>query len=100
MADAAADQSPRRHEQAVELRKEAYTMALYVAICLLATFAALPETDAHAHAIAIVWGITIGLAVAHWFAFRVSARMVGRHRARQEQPGRALTPALSRRPAW
>jgi hypothetical protein len=77
MADAAADQSPGRHEQAVELRKEAYRMALYVVICLLAAFAALPETDAHAHVMAIVWGITLGLAVAHWFAFRVSARMVG-----------------------
>jgi len=52
-------------------------MALYVAICLLAAFAALPETDVHAHVMAIIWGVTIGLAVAHWFAFRVSARMVG-----------------------
>jgi hypothetical protein len=52
-------------------------MALYVAICLLAAFAALPEAGAHTHVIAIIWGVTIGLAVAHWFAFRVSARMVG-----------------------
>ena len=52
-------------------------MALYVAICLLAAFAALPEASAHTHVIAIIWGVTIGLAVAHWFAFRVSARMVG-----------------------
>jgi hypothetical protein len=52
-------------------------MALYVAICLLAAFAALPETGAHAHAMGIIWGVTIGLAVAHWFAFRVSARLVG-----------------------
>jgi hypothetical protein len=26
----------------------------------------------------IIWGVTIGLAAAHWFAFRVSARLVGR----------------------
>ncbi len=26
---------------------------------------------------ALIWGITLGLALAHWFAFRVSARMVG-----------------------
>ena len=51
-------------------------MALYVAICPLAAFAPLPETDVHAHVMAIIWGVTIGLAVAHWFAFRVSARMV------------------------
>jgi hypothetical protein len=77
MTDAPAAQSSGRHEQAIELRKEASTMALYVAICLLAAFAALPEASAHTHVIAIIWGVTIGLAVAHWFAFRVSARMVG-----------------------
>jgi hypothetical protein len=77
MTDAPAAESSGRHEQVVELRKEAYTMALYVAICLLAAFAALPETDAHAHAKGIIWGVTVGLAVAHWFAFRVSARLVG-----------------------
>jgi hypothetical protein len=27
--------------------------------------------------IGLCWGITLGLALAHWFAFRVSARMVG-----------------------
>jgi hypothetical protein len=66
------------HDHALELRKEAYTMALYVAICLLAALAAVPEssTDEHAHAFAIIWGTTIGLALAHWFAFQVSARLV------------------------
>jgi hypothetical protein len=77
MADAAGAESSGRHEQVVEFRKEASTMALYVAICLLAAFAALPETDAHARVIGIIWGVTVGLALAHWFAFRVSARMVG-----------------------
>jgi hypothetical protein len=33
MTDAPAAESSGRHEQAVELRKEASTMALYVAIC-------------------------------------------------------------------
>jgi hypothetical protein len=77
MADVPAAESSGRHEQVVELRKEAYTMALYVAICLLAAFAALPETDAHANVFGIIWGVTVGLAVAHWFAFRVSSRLVG-----------------------
>ena len=77
MADTAAAESSGGHEPVVELRKEAYTMALYVAICLLAAFAALPETGAHAHVIGLIWGVTVGLALAHWFAFRVSARMVG-----------------------
>lgn len=57
-------------------------MALYVAICLLAGFAALPETDARAHVLQIIWGVTVGLAVAHWFAFRMSARLVGAGRVR------------------
>ena len=53
-------------------------MALYVAICLLAALIALPDTDAqHAHALQIIWRVTVGLALAHWFAFRVSARLVG-----------------------
>jgi VIT1/CCC1 family predicted Fe2+/Mn2+ transporter len=62
----------------VELRKEACTMALYVAICLRAALSAVSEhggTD-ELDAFKIVWGTTVGLAVAHWFAFRVSARLV------------------------
>lgn len=63
---------------AVELRREAATMALYVAICLLAALSAVAErADAgHVDVLAIIWGTTIGLALAHWFAFRVSARLV------------------------
>lgn len=63
---------------AVELRKEAYTMALYVAICLLAALSAVSEHagSGHVDTFKILWGTTVGLAVAHWFAFRVSARLV------------------------
>jgi hypothetical protein len=72
------------HEPGVtELRREAITMALYVAICLVAALAALPDTEgSHAHLLGIIWGVTIGLAVAHWFAFRVATRRVcaGRYR--------------------
>ncbi len=72
-----------QHEHAVELRKEALTMALYVAICLLAALIALPEAGVGVHVAGIIWGVTIGLAVAHWFAFRLSARVVGAGRVRQ-----------------
>ena len=72
----------------VELRKEASVMALYVAVCLLAALAALGEDAGHGHvrAFGLVWGTTIGLALAHAFAFRVSARLfaagqLGRHDA-------------------
>jgi hypothetical protein len=63
---------------AVEVRREAYTMALYVSVCLLAALSAVAErADAgHADVLKITWGTTVGLAVAHWFAFRVSARLV------------------------
>jgi hypothetical protein len=63
----------------VELRKEAYTMALYVAICLLAALLAVPEDAAHTRVTGIIWGVTVGPAAAHWFAFRVSARLVAPH---------------------
>ncbi len=63
-------------------------MALYVSIVLLAAFTALPSgeegADGHVeggvHGIALVgliWGTTLGLAVAHWFAFRLSAGVYG-----------------------
>jgi hypothetical protein len=62
-----------------EARREAYTMALYVAICLLAVLTALSDRPdgGHLGLFGLIWGTTIGLALAHWFAFRVSARLVG-----------------------
>ena len=71
----------------VELRKEAFTMALYVAICLLAALAAVTESTAENHVFEIVWGTTVGLALAHWLAFGVSARLVaaGQIRRRDAQ---------------
>jgi hypothetical protein len=64
-------------EQRVERQREANTMALYIAICLLAALTALPDSkELHAHGLGIVWGITLGLALSHWFAFVVATRMV------------------------
>lgn len=51
-------------------------MALYVAISLLAALIALSDAVSHVNTFKIVWGTTVGLAVVHWFAFRVSARLV------------------------
>jgi hypothetical protein len=60
-------------------------MALYVAICLLAALSALAE---HADrnevdTFKVIWGTTLGLALAHWLAFRVSARLVASGRVRR-----------------
>jgi hypothetical protein len=57
------------------VRKEGFTTALYVSVCLLAALA--PVEDGHrARLLSLIWGTTIGLAAAHWFAFRLSARYV------------------------
>jgi hypothetical protein len=71
-----------------EASREAMTMVLYLSIVLLATFFALPsggEASGDGHSsgihgvelIELIWGTTIGLAAAHWFAFRLTARVFG-----------------------
>jgi hypothetical protein len=60
----------------LELRLEASTMALYVSVVLLATLAALDDTTEDAELVALIWGTTLGLALAHFFAFRMSSRLV------------------------
>jgi hypothetical protein len=62
-------------------------MALYVSIVLLATLAALPAGHDDGHEpiqgpvglelVAILWGTTIGLALAHSFAFVVATQGLG-----------------------
>lgn len=71
--------------ETVELRKEAWVMALYVSVCLLAALTAVAEeaSDGHVRAIGIVWGTTVGLTLAHVFAFRVSGRIVAQGRVRR-----------------
>jgi hypothetical protein len=59
------------------LLKEGWTMALYVAICLIAALTALANVTAvPGHILGLVWGTTVGLAVAHVFAFRIAGRLV------------------------
>src|SRR5262245_62548046 len=86
--DVAADEAA---EEALELRKEAFTMALYVAICLLAALSVVSGhgEGAHADTFKIVWGTTLGLALAHWFAFRVSSRMVASGSVRRQDAAAA-----------
>jgi hypothetical protein len=78
-------QSESHREEAL---REAMTMVLYLSIVMLATLTALPSgTDAGdghgvsgvhgAQLLGLIWGTTIGLALAHWFAFRLTARAFG-----------------------
>ncbi len=67
---------PDAHDTRTEEFKEALTMALYVAICLLAALTVTTTAAAESHVWELIWGTTLGLAIAHWFAFQVSARMV------------------------
>jgi len=69
-------------EARTELLREAATMVLYVSVVEIAELATLPEGHfSHgrvtgpvgAGLLAIVWGTAIGLALSHWFAFRVAA---------------------------
>jgi hypothetical protein len=59
------------------VRREGLTMALYVSITLLAALsvAADEETD-DVDVLAIIWGTTVGLALAHWFAFSLAVRLL------------------------
>jgi hypothetical protein len=60
-----------------ELAREAVTTALYVAITLLAALIAIPSDDVPGtvHTAALIWGGAVGLALAHWLAFDVGARL-------------------------
>lgn len=69
-------------EGRAEILREAATMILYVSVIEIAELFSLPE-DHFAHGrvtgpvgttlLAIIWGTAVGLALAHWFAFRVAA---------------------------
>ncbi len=60
------------------LRREADMMGFYVSIALLAALTTGNDHQAHSQldVLGVVWGTTIGLALAHWFAIVVSARLV------------------------
>jgi hypothetical protein len=71
------DDTGADHEYRDHLRKEAWTMGLYVTVCLLAGLTALESVIAVPGRVsALIWGTTIGLALAHLFAFRIAGRLV------------------------
>ena len=59
-------------------------MVLYITIVLVAELAVLPARArgddvglSSRELLAVIWGTTIGLALAHWFAFRLAAKAFG-----------------------
>jgi len=62
-----------------ELRRETLNMGLYVSITLLAALTVTGDGNGSEDVLAIVWGTTIGLALAHWFAFDLAVRLVDPH---------------------
>jgi hypothetical protein len=65
------------HMDRDHLRREGWTMALYVAVCLIAALTALVNVLAvPGQVLGVVWGTTVGLALAHLFAFRIAGRLV------------------------
>ena len=68
----------RRTRQDPALRREADMMGFYVAVALLAALVAGSDRAPHTQleVVGIVWGTTVGLALAHWFAMILSTRVV------------------------
>jgi hypothetical protein len=60
-----------------ELAREGVTMALYVSLTLLTALIAIPSEDVPGSlgTAAVIWGGAAGLALAHWLAFDIAARL-------------------------
>jgi hypothetical protein len=68
----------RNDERRVEVGLESSTMVLYVSVVLLAALVAIDTSGdmSDAELLGLIWGTTLGLALAHFFAFRVSSHLV------------------------
>lgn len=68
----------RRSRSHQALRREGDVMGLTVCVALLAALATGNDFTPHSKldVLMVVWGTTVGLALAHWFALLVSIRLV------------------------
>jgi hypothetical protein len=55
--------------------RESLTMGLYITISLLAVLSTKPNGGTNAGVLALIWGTTLGLILAHWVAFQLTARL-------------------------
>jgi nucleoside permease NupC len=70
-------------------RREATVMVLYLAVVLLAVLTILPteQGEQGLTVAAAIWATVIGLATAHWFAFRVANKLFATGRLDRETIG-------------
>ena len=91
---ASAASTPPHDRELVHLRREALTMLLYVSMTLLGALSVADAGDSRGHVLGIVWGTTVGLALLHWVAFSLAARLAD-PAAHEEANRRQLLAQLS-----
>jgi hypothetical protein len=66
----------RNEDRRIEIGLESSTMVLYVSVVLLAALVAIDTSAAisDTEILGLIWGTTLGLALAHYFAFRVASQ--------------------------
>jgi hypothetical protein len=73
------DDADERHGQATvadpAILRESLTMGLYITISLLAVLSAKADGGTTAAVLTLIWGTTLGLILAHWVAFQLTARL-------------------------
>lgn len=55
--------------------RESLTMGLYITISLLAVLSTKTDGGGTAAVLGLIWGTTLGLILAHWVAFQLTARL-------------------------
>jgi hypothetical protein len=73
------DETVERHDLATVtdpvIVRESLTMGLYITISLLAVLSTKPHGGGTAAVLTLIWGTTLGLILAHWLAFQLTARL-------------------------
>jgi hypothetical protein len=73
------DETDERHDLATvsdpAIMRESLTMGLYITISLLAVLSTKPHGGGTVAVLTLIWGTTLGLILAHWLAFQLTARL-------------------------